>query len=432
LRLDTIAENGEFSFDSVPKGTYSVAAYLPGLSAAWREGLSENQEGVEIRLRELGTLWLRVVNENDYPVTHYTLRIAAEGWNRRILPDQAEYEVQVENPEGLHESQVMAGPYKVKVFADGYRPGGPEKAIRVEPGQRPPEPVTIQLAGGVTLEGQVTDGWNGVPGAQVCWYFGHVPRRGTFQIPDPTALTNPGGCATTDGIGWFVLDNLPPEEVTLICRSEGFAPWMDNTLDMRHPPGQMEIILERGVRVSGTVYHKGNTFPDATVSLQPEDQVESVPPDWNCTTDASGRFQFDYVPPGSYRAMVTRYYRGSILSRGYMIQVPEEDAVFNLTIPGGEMYVRVTDSSTQALLKVGPVKLIPAQTDHVWQGLHLVLPPTLTLNNTDSDGNFVFVGLPPGEYQLIATPAHYTPTEITVSLGFDEIGAEYLEVTPEP
>jgi len=418
MRTESVFD-GSFEFESVPDGNYNIGAERAGYSPSWKAIETGNDGEPVLVLGDLATLTVRVISEGDRPVEAYSLTLKRRGVPGGLLASARDMSADVTSPNGVYSWRVPALGYQLVVSAEGYQPA--YRDIRLEPGDSGPT-VEVLLRGGLVLDGLVTAAGTDRPvaGAHVSWYLGTVPESDNrFFVPDPTLLSDPMGVAVSDSGGRFVLDSLPPRYITVLCRAPGYSPAMISGIHPSYPTGPIEFRLEAGVRLFGTVLYRGSPFSAANVVLQPYESLREVPQEWWTETDGRGDFEFESVQPGPYRLVVTRSYDGSVLWRGFVIQVDEQDTSVLVEFPSGEFSAVVTDASSGVQIQEGPVRLKPVDIQSQAGSFPVEIPPILTLKYPDGEGAFTFVCLPAGEYLLEVAVPGYLPVERSVQVPVD-------------
>jgi hypothetical protein len=415
-------KDGVFRFDELTTQRYMLRVQHPEYSGTALRDLTPTREDLVIVLTSPSELWIRVVDSGTgRPLTSYTLRASPR---RGAGSSWLSGDVEVSNENGEFRESVGVGSYWLNISAKGYSPViGHMVQVAAE---KPTEPKVFNMKPGVTLKGQVTASDTGMPisNGMVSWYSGQMHGRGGFyRIPDLRRVVTPQGMAPTQDDGSFVLENMPPQVVTVICRSSGYAPWMSNGLNLekRSEDEPLEITMIPGSSLYGFVRHKGLPFPDANVILQPEKNLISVPSDWSTTTDAEGYYQIDFVSPGSYRLMVNRGYLRSTLSRSYRLSMGVDDTPIDVDLPTGELYVHLIDGAGGTAI-LPTVSGLQVSLGVIGIGSHpspleIVLPDQLTLRYPDGTNTYPFYALPNGTYRIRGQANGYNPAETVRTLG---------------
>lgn len=179
---------------------------------------------------------------------------------------------------------VKTGIYSVQAVAPGYISRLPER-ISISPGGGP-EGLTVRLNRPSAVSGSVKDErGNPVAGAKVSASWSMKPF------------------AATAADGTFRLAGLAPGTVFLNVRASGFARHQQSGIETTAggETGGISIALRPGGSIAGRVIHRESGKPLARV------QVTVSGPAYDSTrTDAAGRFQIDFLAPGSYSINVNK------------------------------------------------------------------------------------------------------------------------------
>lgn len=120
----------------------------------------------------------------------------------------------------------------------------------------------------------------------------------------------------TDEQGLFTLEDLPRGEVLIFVQAADFVPAL---VPLPEELTLVEIVLERGAFVSGTVYDGGRPAAGAFVEMKPAGAPGG--PGAISATDEEGHFRLGPVKPGRRLVAATEF---ASLSGGEEIEVPPE------------------------------------------------------------------------------------------------------------
>jgi len=164
-------------------------------------------------------------------------------------------------------------------------------------------------------------------------------------------LQNPANGARTDPDGAFALERVPPGDVSVVARADGYA---DSLVAVDAPSEECRVVLRRGRTVAGVVLDARHDPVDgAQVTLIP---LGDDPPSL-ARTDASGRFSCPQVPPFPVRVLVNAGVRGS----AFLLQPTAEADIEVVLDPVRAVGVRVVQAGADGTVGV------PDVTVRVWQ-----------------------------------------------------------------
>ena len=299
---------------------------------------------------------------------------------------------------------------------------------------------------GVTVEAGETDGGNDFVDSDNGLISGTVTDDNGNRVPGtPITLKDAGGVVvlttTTDSDGKYVFTNLEPGDYTIIESNlpqypgdvsdydenpDGDGPDLnkttDNVIGVTIKPGEADVgnnfVDTDNGSISGSVTSDDDE-PLVGVVLQllnPDGSIVAT-----TTTDSTGKYIFPDVEPGEYTVKETN-------PSGYPVNISDYDAD-----PDGDDADKDTkvDNSIDVSLKPGENddsndfvdsdkgSIGGSVTDEAGEPLKDVIltltkPDGTTVTTvTDSNGEYTFVGLPPGEYTVTETDPPGYPGDLS-------------------
>ncbi len=274
-------DDGLFSFAGVP---WETAYEWKVRATGWRleSGLLGGENRLYVVMTPASRITGRVVSQSEpIPRAKLSLTYVVSESPRETATD-SDLETDVDGGFTLWRSR--DGDARVEVRAPGYRPARRELEHRGS--STPPRDEdlgTIELSRGRIVEGVVRRKSDGAPLAGV------TVLATTPSEPEAAA-------ATTDADGLFSLSGLPEKgRVALVASISGFAKAIREIPDTE---SHVEIALSTGSRIEGRTCASAREVAETRFSLSPSQlqsfQIEPAEP------DASGRFVFDQLEPGTW------------------------------------------------------------------------------------------------------------------------------------
>ncbi|RKH16032.1 PEGA domain-containing protein [Corallococcus praedator] len=203
--------------------------------------------------------------------------------------------------------------------------------------------------------------------------------------------------ATTNAQGTFAFEGLNAGTYTLAISKTGYQSQQDSVEVEEKLTTSLAIVMEPGAatsRISGTLTLEGATSHEGvTVSLK--DTM------FTTTTNAQGAFVLEGVPSGAFFLVASK--EGYATEEKLVIVMGEPETVtFTLGRPKGSIGGSVTLEGAAS-----------------GEGVTVTLTGTSFSAQSDSDGIFVMLQVPPGTYSAVASKAGYTSVtqEVTVTAG---------------
>jgi len=297
------AEDGSFTVNRLPAGSYGVLVVMPGYSNQ-RVGRTEaGGDSLRIVMVPKAQIRGRVVAPDGAPVTKFSLELL------KPMRGKTQYRklgkvFPFESPNGdFVITDADPTEYVILARADGHAPTYSAPFIASRDGGEGSGIVDIVMKNGATITGQVIDGTsgNGVPGVEVSL---HMPD---YQIHDGDSMFGdvfqdlgniPATKVRTDANGKFRIDNAFVDQMTLMASKEGFLP---ATTTITTSSGRMLDIGRLEMRAGGTITGTatdgdGKPLSGGSVNLtRPGDPFQR-----SATLDSRGRFSFGSLRTGQY------------------------------------------------------------------------------------------------------------------------------------
>jgi len=269
--------------------------------------------------------------------------------------------------------------------------------VRVTVASGPVVRADLRLPPVATLEGRIEDS-HGSP----------VPLARVVAVPasaaGPSHPTTSGARdaaidqTSTDATGRFRLDDLAPGSYRLLIDAPGVGNATAGPLEA--PDGDVVVVLPGESRsITGVVTHAGHPAPGARVHLAGEALFETRTTD----TDASGRFAFAGVGPGTYAARAELGAMVSAVAADIAVGGPAPHRPISLAL--GEavtFHGRVLDENGRGVARASVrIDLVPST--GLW-------PPV----EADGAGRWTSAPVGPGDYQLRARLGGFTARRTTL------------------
>lgn len=179
----------------------------------------------------------------------------------------------------------------IEVRSAGYAPALVESVPARIAGE---EELVIELVRGTRIAGRVVERESGAPvaGARVLRFTGRVPVEALENWSETTIE------ARTDASGAFLLENVPPGEMSLAVQHDDWPAHADGPFEVGSAPVERWIELLRGGRIRGLLAEVGGSaLAGEELSLWRIGSAQH----WKATTAADGSFKLDGLPEGRYR-----------------------------------------------------------------------------------------------------------------------------------
>jgi uncharacterized GH25 family protein len=305
-------DGGEFGISGIMQGSFEVtASHEVGAGDewaarfGWREGdmleasvaADHGDRDIELSLKALARLSGRVLDPEGLPIEEARVALRMEGDLPMAGLGSQDDAVNVEPATGAYEfTGLQNGEWSVTVSAPGYAFMQPETLAIPTVSNRDfvlnPE---IRIRGSV----QTPDGLPAL-GAVI-----QLETSGMgAMLSDEEAWEPPS--TRSDAAGQFELGGLPPGEASIFAAHPNFAPSLQHALTLQAgvAPEPVELVLQRGARISGVVFAPtGDVAVGEQVIAQNQSELGSRPQVLIKQTDGEGRFLFENVRPGTWQVM---------------------------------------------------------------------------------------------------------------------------------
>jgi protocatechuate 3,4-dioxygenase beta subunit len=307
---------GEFLFDDLGAGVYTVRALYPGYDCQPLPRVDAGSTDVEILLFLQASVMGRVVDaETGKPVQDFSCRV------RLLHPEDITWGSVVAKQSfhdrsngtfslsGIPQPQQEGQQYVVEALATGYASSFSEP-FQVTQGVET-QNVEVQLSRGGTIKGRVVDTYagSGVAGAVVKTNENNYVDEELMQLFNAMAQTASTRASVRTGEnGEFELELLTPGRYQVEVDVPGFCEFVLNDVNVLDGAATDlgDLRLVKGAIVEGIVYDpEGSPVPGAAVTLQPSDGVDM----WsgrNGRTDANGHFVLRNTKSGAYKIYAMR------------------------------------------------------------------------------------------------------------------------------
>lgn len=282
---------GRFELADVYGGQSVVlSATSPGYASA-RSVIVVGRQTPRLVLRATSVVRGRVVSARDQsPVKSFSLEFSRRpnAIFRQSTPGGRHFE----SEDGTFEWQdVPPGAWTVTVRAAGYQPAE-IAGIQLNP-KEVTEGIVFNVAPGLSLSGTVVDAASGVfvAGASITFRDVNSSDRREHETLGFIPV------ATSDAEGRFILDSVAQGRVALTVRAQGYAETR-RELDLS-ANSTVEIELGRGGVIDGVVVAATGVPLEQLVQVELIDASTETGSAYH--TDATGRFEFRDLAPGSYR-----------------------------------------------------------------------------------------------------------------------------------
>lgn len=304
-------ENGEFRFEDIPKGSYTIMARAQGFDNDRETRIETGSMSVALELSPLPTINGTVVDAlTGSPVPKCRIRLRQPGEAGQIaMPVNATPTKSKGKDAAFSIFAPQPGNYVVEAASDDYATCFSEP-FSIGKGQSVND-IVVRLTRGGKITGRVVDAQGkGIGGVLIETHDNDWTDDQFMKALGDMYPTN----ATTRQVrsknnGEFVIANLTPSSYLLQITHNNYS--KTTRRDLRVVETQEcqtgDIKLASGAEVTGSVYGpSGAPLAGAVVSLTMQPLVNEFPEHYNAKTNAKGVYRFKHVKPGSYSIKAMR------------------------------------------------------------------------------------------------------------------------------
>lgn len=197
--------------------------------------------------------------------------------------------------------------------------------------------------------------------------------------------------SSTDERGAFAFEGIECGDVPLVVSSRGLAPWYGTVHVAPHALTRIDVRMQRGATLSGTVRNSGGALAAGVgVTLLGPSMLLSR----STRTDAQGRYRIDAIAPGEFRVFAGRTRAGEPGDASTVLVFgPHSQFVWDATLPGELSIVgRALDEHDAPLADWLVIARTAAE------------PMRALYTHTDSRGHFALAGCEEQAYTLELRP----------------------------
>lgn len=427
-RTTTTANNGQFRFDGVSTGQYTIIAEKDGYSPTTVRRVRLNEE-TRVLMRQSAVVRGHVIAKGastpleTYEVAAYPLSESSGTVNVMGMVGDAMRSETFYAPDGSYEMSLNAGMYRLEGSAAGYTPTRVE--IKVEAGEvLEGIDLILEEQGGIISGSVFAAGGGSVQGAAVTLLEASSPAEAMMMLASNAVPEDHIQRVGEDGT--FSFDSLPEGQYVVIAQHPSF-PTAQSELIVLTAAGRQENVRIRfgsGGGIEGYVYSDGQAVPGAMLLVVGNGVTQ------NATADESGYYYLDGLSSGVYQAMVTDIASGDLSSiydaRG--VQLTVEEGVVTRYDFGTQEGARIEGQCVP-----GPANMLGGRAVLQRPGFMLApLGETVDVTRLmgqsvgiDPGGTFIMEDVMPGEWQL---DIYYFELGVANPLEVRYVHSEFIQV----
>lgn len=277
----------------------------------------------------------------------------------------------------------------------------------------------IVLSAGAVLSGRVLEKQSKTPIAGVHVVMDSERYEESFEAQVRRHLEGPSA-VVTDAEGRFWVRGFRPGKFQIIAMHDRHPTAHHGSIQLESgKPQEIEILMERGVNVSGVARYGQNPARSAHVAFSKEGSASQ-----SVNTDRQGRFKLNLPAPGTWKVRITVHddLDGQDWSRHEMVTQVEIAAAgrddLTLAIPAGSAKLTVEVPPSTGLIE--ELLLVSGSLTEAEASFHQLMNRQGLIHSVQSDRGqktAVFSGLVPGEYTLVHRPdgVHAKLTTVRIS-----------------
>ncbi len=305
-RTQTMAKTdaeGQYLFEDVPGGTYTLRASAKGYKTATKPRINAGEMDVTIQLTPLPTVSGQVFDDKGQPARNFTVNLRHPMRGSDLTMPVAKTRKSVKSNDGTYKITVpMAGDYIVEAQSGSFAPSLSAPFSIIE-GQNLTG-IDVTLKGGGIIKGRVVD-TSGKPVAGAMVKTNNNDWTGSgFDISlgetFPGISTKKNTRSNADGE--FILRGLHPTKYLVQISHPGFAKTSLRNVIVSEgiETNIKDVRMETGSTVSGMVRGpNGAALSAATVNLNMETSTE-FPLSYTVRTNKDGAYEIKSVRSGTY------------------------------------------------------------------------------------------------------------------------------------
>lgn len=427
-RSTTTANNGQFRFDGVATGQYSIVAEKDGYSPTTVRRVRLNEE-TKVLMRQTALVRGRVIAKSAeaplelYEVSAYPLSESTGSVNVMGMMGDNRRSETFYAADGSYELSLNAGAYRLEGSATGYTPARVE--IKIEAGEILEGIDLVLDEKGGTISGAVFAASGGsVQGATVTLLEASSPAEAMMMLASNAMPENYIQRVGEDGT--FMYDSLPPGQFVIIAQHPSYPTSQSEliVLEAADQQNNVRIRFGSGGALEGYVYSEGQAVPGAMLVIVGNGVTE------NATADDSGYYYVDGLASGVYQAMVTDISTGDLSSiydaRG--VQLTVEEGVVTRYDFGTQEGARIEGQCVPGPANMLGGRAVLQRPGFAFAPLGEMVDVTQLMGQSvgiDPGGSFIMEDVMPGEWQL---DIYYFELGVANPLEVRYVHSEYIQV----